>query len=61
MDARFDGDSIVITNNTIFDAEIKLMTENNAARSSMLGLYWQEKMRLINVDAGKSVTIPLEA
>jgi len=61
VDARFDGDSIVITNNTIFDAEVKLITEDNAARRSMLGLYWQEKMRLINVDAGKSVTIPLEA
>lgn len=59
VDALFDGNNIIISNPTSFDAEIKLMVESSAEKSSMLGLYWQEKMRRISVPAGKSISVEI--
>ncbi|MBQ9082329.1 MAG: hypothetical protein IJY28_02385 [Clostridia bacterium] len=59
VDARLENGVLSITNPTAFDAVVKVMIEDEDAAAKPLGLYWQEKMTKIAVDAGKTVELPV--
>ena len=57
--AHVVDNKLIITNATIFDAEVKVLTENNADRRVNLGLYWQDSFRRISVPAGTTVSFDI--
>ncbi len=57
VDARLADGVLYITNPTAFDAEVKVMVEEEDAVQQPLGLYWQEKLTKVAVAAGETVKL----
>lgn len=57
VSAWLDGETIVIDNPTVYPARVKVMIEKEEDLSSPLGLYWQEKFRIVEIPAGGQTAI----
>lgn len=59
IEAYLEGQALVLTNRTEYDACVKVMAESGEDRKKPLGLSWQDKMRRVNVKSGATVTFSL--
>ena len=59
--AQLEGDKLVIHNPTKFDAEVKILLENNAAAARPLGIWTLKNAKPLAVPAGGKAEISLLA
>lgn len=59
VNAAIDGDRLRIHNPTGFSARVKLMLDDEESVSQKLGLFWQDRFRIISVPAGGSIEVAL--
>ena len=59
VNAWFENDTLVIENPTIYPARVKVFVDDSLSITQSLGLCWKEKFRLVSVNAGECVRIPL--
>lgn len=59
VEARIEGDMLVVENMTDYDACVKVMMEGAGQRKESLGLSWQERMQRVEIPAGKSAVLSL--
>ena len=59
VDAWLEENRLMIQNPTKMDAKVKVMVEGKADRSEKLGLYWQDRFRMVNVAAGSCAELVL--
>ena len=52
VNAWLDKNTLIIENPTVYPARIKVMSEYSEEKSSPLGLYWQERMRIVRIPSG---------
>ena len=57
VNAALDKDCLVISNPTVYPARVKVMIERPDDMRAPLGLYWQEKMQLVSVEPGCTVSV----
>lgn len=58
--ARLEGDRLIIQNPTQFDADVKVLIENNAAASRALGIWTLRNAKQLAVAAGKTAELPVK-
>ena len=59
VNAWLDGDTLTIENPTSYPARVKVMIEHEEEQTSPLGLYWQERFRIVRIPAGAKAKIAL--
>ena len=59
VNARLEDNRLVIDNPTLYPARVKVMTDSADTLAEPLGLYWQEKMTCVSVEAGGSASVAL--
>lgn len=59
VNARLDGNTLLIDNPTSFPAVVKVLAETESERREILGLCWQDKFIRVDVPAKEHVGICL--
>ena len=60
VEAHIECGRLIVTNETQFDAEVKVMAESNTTRKEKLGLYWQDRFMCVNVPAHGSISMDMQ-
>ncbi len=57
VNARLDGDTLLIDNPTEYPARVKVMIDSDLTQK--MGLYWQERFTTVAVQPGETVSVPV--